>query len=260
VPRPKKELAGRNKPPGIREIAASLGISIGTVDRALHDRPGSGGDAPADPERAKACWLSTQPRGALPLRRSSSRIGVNLPEIASFFDLVRDGIQEAVRSVETSDVRVIHRSYPGLGDGEEEALAEALADNLHGLIMVPGQPVTLAPLLTKAAERGLPVVCVNTDAPEVEHLVTSASTRSPPARSWGAHGPVRRGKGPRDGGHGALNTIDHAQKVAGFRQALSEMWPDLRIAAVVEAHDHEPEAYEKSRQVLTETPDIAEST
>jgi Bacterial regulatory proteins, lacI family len=40
VPRPKKELAGRTKPPGIREIAESLGISIGTVDRALHDRPG----------------------------------------------------------------------------------------------------------------------------------------------------------------------------------------------------------------------------
>jgi hypothetical protein len=31
-----------------------------------------------------------------------------------------------------------------MGDGEEEALAEALEDDLHGLIMVPGQPVTLA--------------------------------------------------------------------------------------------------------------------
>jgi hypothetical protein len=29
------------------------------------------------------------------------------------------------------------------------------------------------------------------------------------------------------------------------------MWPDLRIAAVVEAHDREREAYEKSREVLT---------
>ena len=52
-------------------------------------------------------------------------------------------------------------------------------------------------------------------------------------------------------------TIDHARKVAGFRRALSEIWPGLRIAAVVEAHDREREAYEKSRQVLTATPDIA---
>ncbi|HZU08931.1 MAG TPA: LacI family DNA-binding transcriptional regulator, partial [Pseudacidobacterium sp.] len=28
------------KPAGIKEIAAALNISIGTVDRALHDRPG----------------------------------------------------------------------------------------------------------------------------------------------------------------------------------------------------------------------------
>jgi LacI family transcriptional regulator len=35
------------------------------------------------------------------------------------------------------------------------------------------------------------------------------------------------------------------------------MWPDLRVAAVVEAHDHEAEAYEKCRQVLTSTPDIS---
>jgi LacI family transcriptional regulator len=55
---------------------------------------------------------------------------------------------------------------------------------------------------------------------------------------------------------GQLGTIDHAQKLAGFRRALSEMWPDLRVAAVLEAHDHEPEAYEKSRQVLSSTPDI----
>ena len=56
---------------------------------------------------------------------------------------------------------------------------------------------------------------------------------------------------------GQLSTIDHAQKVGGFRRALSEMWPELRIAAVVEAHDHEQEAYEKSRRVLASTPDIA---
>jgi len=35
------------------------------------------------------------------------------------------------------------------------------------------------------------------------------------------------------------------------------MWPDLRIAAVVEAHDHETEAYEKSREMLTGESDIA---
>jgi LacI family transcriptional regulator len=260
MPRNKKDLAGRNKPPGIREIAESLGISIGTVDRALHDRPGINEETRRRIlQRAKAIGYRPNLAARFLVSRQQLRIGVNLPrEIASFFDLVREGILEAVRSVETSDVQVIHRSYPGLGDGEEEALAEALADDLHGLIMVPGQPVTLAPLLKKAAERGLPVVCVNTDAPAVEHLLTvcvdSLTTGSLAGELMGR---FLAGEGRVMAVTGQLSTIDHKQKVAGFRRALSKMWPDLQIAAVVEAHDHESEAYEKCRKLLTSTPDIA---
>ena len=259
MPRARRESAGRNKPPGIREIAESLGLSIGTVDRALHDRPGINEQTRRRIlQRAKALGYRPNLAARFLVSQKQLRIGVNLPrEIASFFDLVREGIQDAVRSVETSDVRVIHRSYPGPLDGEEEALAEALADDLHGLIMVPRQPVTLAPLLRKAAERGLPVVCVNTDAPEVEHLVTvcvdSLTTGSLAGELMGR---FLAGKGRVMVVTGQLSTIDHAQKVTGFRRALSEMWPDLRVDAVVEAHDHEREAYEKSRQVLTSTPDI----
>jgi LacI family transcriptional regulator len=250
----------RNRPPGIREIAKSLGISIGTVDRALHDRPGIKEQTRRRIlQQAKALGYRPNLAARSLVSPKQLRIGVNLPrEIASFFDLVREGIQEAVHSVETTHVRVVHRSYPGFVEGEKEALAEALEDDLHGLIMVPGQPATLAPLLKKAAERGLPVVCVNTDAPEVEHLVTvcvdSLTTGSLVGELMGR---FLAGKGRVMVVTGQLGTIDHAQKVAGFRRALSEMWPDLRIAAVVEAHDHETEAYEKSREVLTRASDIA---
>jgi LacI family transcriptional regulator len=152
---------------------------------------------------------------------------------------------------------MIHRSYPWMGDGEEEALAEAVADDLHGLIMVPSQPVTLAPLLRQAAERGLPVVCVNTDAPEAEHLVTVCCDSLTTGQLVGElMGRCLAGRGRVMVVTGQLGTIDHAQKVAGFRQSLAEMWPGLGIAAVVEAHDHEPEGYAKSYQVLTSMPDI----
>jgi len=259
MPRGKREFARRNKPPGIREIAKSLGISIGTVDRALHNRPGINEQTRRRIlQRAKALGYRPNLAARFLVSQKQLRIGVNLPrEIASFFDLVREGIQEAVHSVGTSHVKVVPRSYPGLGDGEEEALAEAVADDLHGLIMGPGEPVTLAPLLKKAAERGLPVVCVNTDAPEVEHLVTvcvdSLTTGSLVGELMGR---FLAGKGRVMVVTGQLSTIDHAQKVTGFRRTVSEMWPDLRVDAVVEAHDHEREAYEKSRQVLTEAPDI----
>jgi LacI family transcriptional regulator len=252
--------AARQGPPGIRDIAESLGVSIGTVDRALHNRPGINQKTRTRIlEQAKALGYRPNLAARFLSSQKQLRIGVNLPsEIASFFDLVRDGVLEAVRSVETSDVRLVHRSYPGLGEGEAEALAEALGDELDGLIMVPGQPLVLTPLLRKAAERRLPVVCVNTDAPQVEHLATvcvdSLTTGSLVGELMGRF-TAKTGRVMVVTGQ--LSTIDHAQKVKGFRQALSEMWPELKVAALVEAHDHAPEAYEKCRKLLAVSPDIA---
>ena len=153
--RGKTEARKRTKPPGIREIAQTLGISIGTVDRALHDRPGIN-----QTTRAKVLELAERVgyRPNLAARFLSSRkqwrVGVNLPkEIASFFDLVRDGIQDVARSFESNGVRVVHRSYPRLGEGEIEALEAALDDNIDGLVIAPGRPESLAPLMRRAVGR-----------------------------------------------------------------------------------------------------------
>ena len=214
-----KKGARRQYPPGIRDIAESLGVSIGTVDRALHNRPGINQKTRTRIlEQAKAMGYRPNLAARFLSSRKQLRVGVNLPsEIASFFDLVRDGILEAVRAVETSDVKLVHRSYPGLGNGEKEALAEALETDLDGLIMVPGQPVSLVPLLRKAAERRLPVVCVNTDAPQVEHLATvCVDSLTTGALVGELMGRFIASKGQVMVVTGQLSTIDHAQKVAGI--------------------------------------------
>src|SRR5262245_50118574 len=96
--------------PGIREIARILGVSIGTVDRALHDRPGISAETRASVLRT-AKSLSYRPNLAARYLSSKKelRIAVALPrQIASFWNLVRDGIQEAARPLETLGVKVLH--------------------------------------------------------------------------------------------------------------------------------------------------------
>src|SRR3974377_1948603 len=80
------------KPAGIKEIAKALGVSIGTVDRALHGRAG------INPiTRAKvlkmAQTMGYRPNLAARFLKSQRQlmISVLLPtEIASFFDALRD--------------------------------------------------------------------------------------------------------------------------------------------------------------------------
>lgn len=241
-------------------MAQKLGVSIGTVDRALHDRPGINSKTRTRVlDLAKELGYCPNLAARFLSSRRHVRIGVNLPrEIASFWDLIRGGITDVAESFETSGVRIVHRSYRRLGEGEKEALEEALKDDIQGLVIAPGRAEDLAPLMRKAAGQGIPVVCVNTDAPTAPHLATVCVDAAVSGSLVGElMGRYLGGRGRVVVVTGQLNTIDHAQKLDGFRKVIGETWPALEIAAVVEAHDDETEAYQKCREVLASIPDAA---
>src|SRR6185312_8828057 len=114
---------GHTKDTGIKDIATALGVSIGTVDRALHERPGINSETRARVLKM-AQRLGYRPNVAarhLKLRRKL-QIFVNLPkEIASFFDALRAGIQEAARPFQ-STVEIQFRTSPRLGEHDVELL------------------------------------------------------------------------------------------------------------------------------------------
>jgi LacI family transcriptional regulator len=240
------------RPAGIKDIALALGVSIGTVDRALHARPGINAMTRARVLKM-AQTLGYRPNFAarhLKLNRKL-RISVHLPrEIASFFDALREGIEEAAAPFDSS-IRIQFRSYPHLGENDVELLEQALAEETQGIILAPGRPADLKPWIRKAARRHIPVVCVATDAPGTERLCTVSSD----AASGGAlvaelltrfvktPGPVLLVTGD-------LNTVDHADKVRGFRECLESLASPLKVAAVLEAHDDAEEAYRLTREAI----------
>src|SRR5215472_8577096 len=149
------------KSAGIKEIAETVGVSIGTVDRALHSRPGI-----SEATRARiieaAAALGYRPNLAarhLKLGRQR-RISVHLPqEIASYFDALRQGIQQAAAQLQPP-LKVDFHSYPRMGHGEIESLQTVLEDSCDGIILAPGAASRIAPLIRQATVHGTPVVCV----------------------------------------------------------------------------------------------------
>lgn len=235
-------------------------MSIGTVDRALHNRPRISAKTREKVLR-QAAALGYQPNLAARYLSSGKqrRIAVCLPrEVASFYDLVRDGIRDAARPFEAGGVHVVYESYPRLGIGENDALKRALRDDIDGVLIAPGRPDKLKPLISAAARRGIPVVCVSTDAPDTERV---AAVSVDPVTSGALVGELMgrflHGKGKVVVVTGLLSTMDHAGKLEGFRRALAEMWPQLEMAAALEAHDEEAEAYEKCRKLLSKHPEIS---
>ena len=167
---------GIRKPAGIKEIAQALGVSIGTVDRALHGRPGINSSTQRRVLKM-AQTLGYRPNMVarnLKLRRKL-RIAVQLPrEIAAFFNALREGIREAAAPFESS-VELLFFDVPRLGEHEAEAFQQALDEHVSGIIVAPGHPKDLKALIQKAARSNVPVVCVATDAPKTERLTTVSS-------------------------------------------------------------------------------------
>lgn len=246
------------KPNGIKEIALALDVSIGTVDRALHDRPGIN---PMTRARVLKMAETMGYRPNLAARYLKSRKGllftVILPqEVRFFFDALRRGIRDAASPFEPG-VTVQFLTHPLLGEGDSELMEQAIREGSSGIIVCPGDPAALKPLIRKAALKHIPVVCVATDAPGTDRVTAISAD---PFTSGAVAGELLcRLCGPRAEFAvvtGQLSTVDHAVKLTGFRKALKDLAPDTRLCDVVESHDDAAAAYRQTKEILHAWPGL----
>jgi LacI family transcriptional regulator len=246
------------RPAGIKDIARAVGVSIGPVDRALHDKPGV---SAATRRRVldQAAALGYRPNLAARHLKSRTvvRVSVHLPEqIAIFWDSLRDGIREAAAPLAPA-LAVEFRDSPRLGEGEAATVRRAIDSGADGIILAPGDPVALRPVLARAAARKIPVVCVVTDAPECERL---ASVSAEPFTVGAVAGELLARFLPGGGEvaffTGWLGTEEHAEKLGGFQSSLWNVGRGVRLVSVVEARDSARVGYERALAVLDAHPDL----
>jgi LacI family transcriptional regulator, galactose operon repressor len=239
------------KASGIKDIAKALGVSIGTVDRAIHGRSGVS-------EKTKARVLRTADRlgykpnlaaQALKLNRQLS-IAVILPRhISHFFDPLRAGIRAAAAATVGMHIATEFFEYPRLGVGDEEAFARAMHRHYDGIIFLPGDGRKFDPLIRKLSGAGTAMMCVGSDAPNTERIGSIA------AHAY-VSGAIAAELLSLKLSHktnvaifsGELSTLDHAEKLRGFAATLAVQASHLTLLPALESHERPKEAY---RQALT---------
>jgi LacI family transcriptional regulator len=246
-----------SSPAGIKEIAKALGISIGTVDRALHGRAGISAKTRAKVLRV-AEKLNYKPNIAarsLKLNRRL-RIAVHLPhEITSFFDPLREGIRQAATAMMGVTLELDFRSYPHMGQGDVELLQADAARHYDGIILTPGDPAKFDPLIRNLTVQGTPVVCVASDAPRsgrlasvsVDAAVSGAIAAELFARTVQRPGVVATITGD-------LSTKDHADKLKGFAAMLATVAPHLSLVPAIETHERAQDARRETLTLLNRRP------
>lgn len=244
---------------GIYEIARLANVSIGTVDRALHDR-----GRVSEETRQRILQIVQQVRyrpnlAARALRRPAIRIGVCIPrEIHYFYDQVRQGLDSEIRRYEHIGVELIHRPVNRLGMGEEQRLRELLKENIQALIVTPGDPGRLTPLLDEAEARNIRVICVASDAPGSRR--SSVVCVEPELNGRMAGELMARFVPPGSRAAvitGMRGTEDHSKKIKGFSEAFPRYSAGGAIAQVLEGHEDEDETFLKCERLLAKCKDLA---
>jgi len=241
------------------DIAEALGVSTGTVHRALHNHRGVNAMTKARVQQM-ARTLGYRPNLAARFLSSKRnlRISVNtLRGTTSFWDEVREGIAEAARALVLENVEIEYRTYPSLGEGEEKAFDAALKDEVDGIIMYPSHPSSLQSCMRRASRRGIPVLCVTTDAPHsgrlavvsVDTLASGSLAADLMARLLGEQGEVAVTLG-------SSTITEHAEKRSAFEATLRELYPRVRLVQTIEDHDIESEAHMKCMDLFDKHPDL----
>jgi LacI family transcriptional regulator len=252
--------SGKSRPSriGLKDLARALGVSIGTVERGLNGKPNV---SPATRARilalAKEVGYTPNLAARFLKSRRPLRISVHLPaQVALFWDAVREGIREAAAPFAPT-LELEFRTCRRLGDGDVPLLERALDDDTDGIILAPGDVTAIAPLLAEAAGRGIPVVCVVTDAPASPRLLSvSADSFTVGAVAGELLARFLPGRGEVGIFTGWLAMPDHADRLRGFATSLAAVNPALKLGPIVEAHDDESGSQRRTRDVLQSRPKL----
>jgi LacI family transcriptional regulator len=250
-----------NKKVTLFDLADALGLSTATVHRALYDHASVRATTKARVQQM-AESLGYRPNLAARYLKSNRdfRVSVNtLQGTTLFWDEVRAGIADEAQSVSVQNVHLEFRTYPGLGEGEEEAFQAAMDAEVDGIITFPTRPNGLAQWMRRSMRsKKVPVVCVATDAPESgREAVVSVDTMGSGSLAADLLGKFLQGSGKVAITLSAMAINEHAEKHRAFESTLRLLYPQMQLEETIEEHAIESEAYDKCRRLFQAHPDLA---
>ena len=210
--------------PTIRSIAAAAGVSRGTVDRVLNNRPH------VDPEvRRRVLEIAVQQGypGLEPSNEAARRIGVLIArwEDPYFTEQTRIGVQQALRLAGRQHVDVIVEEMNSRSDDEYLRRCEHMKNaGVDGIVLNPPNNLLLRAAFGRLQAEGIQMVTYNSRLDEADYLCHVGQDLEQSGRI--AAGLLTRSMG----GQGRILIVtgnmefsSHRRRVDGFCARLAEL-------------------------------------
>jgi len=226
----------------LKDIANKLGVSIGTVDRALHDR------RDVNPETRKRVLELTEKYNyktnkvarSLSLKSKKTKIGVICPNEAKFFwDQVKNGIKAAEADLSDFGLEIILREI-----GPERSL-DTILQAMDELIDMKADAIALVPVNDPALKekidftslKGIPVATFNDDIDSSKRIFYVG----PQIRQTGRVAGELMGNFLHNSGKVftisvELESLEYSERLEGFTELIRDQFGGIELIGGITLH------------------------
>jgi LacI family transcriptional regulator len=245
----------------IKDIAKAVGVSRGSVDRALHGRAGIS-EATKRRILKKAEEMGYRPNHIARALVLGSKISIGVivqskNSEAEFWLQIKEGVDRAANEILDLGAEVLWYDVSGDLEEQERTFGELIALKANAIAIAVTNPDALKDIIDTATSANIAVVTFTMDAPRT-------------ARKWfvgqdffTAGEMAGELMGQFVGGTGQVAIITgfydwpgQGQRVTGFTRQIETHFPNIEIAAVVENHNRPDAAYAITKRLVRDFPEL----
>ena len=245
----------------IKEIAAMAGVSRGTVDKVLNNRPGVKQET-KEKVLQIAKKMNYQPNflgKALVQSKDPIKLGIILtPEYNPYIQEIIKGINEGRNEFSAFGLEIITKKLKSLDPFEQLSIIEELiAENVQGLAVFPLNNARVIDCLNTLIKENIAIVTFNSKVSGCNDLCFVGQDHYKGGRT--AAGLMGRICNP-DASIGviisSMHLSCHQDRLMGFREKLMETYPNIKIVEIQENQDRGESAYQITKDYLKKYPDL----
>lgn len=222
----------------MNDIAKEIGVSIGTVDRAIHNRPGISDTTKEKVLRCikeKGYTSSIFGGSALTSRSSIYKIGVIIQNKPSFFwNSVKAGILVAESDFSHFGIKVELKEEDVIRDSSKliKRMDELAEENTNAIIMVPSNNEKVKDKINQLVDKGIIVVTLNDDVTDTKRLFYVGPHIGQDGRLAGKlMGLYLKGKGNVLILSNDIESLEYSERIRGFLDIMNEKYPEIVVVA-----------------------------